>query len=170
MIIRKAQVEDAQAIIDHVNQIAGESTYHTLVFGELDQDLEDQVAYIEAVLQSTNCLMAICEVDGDLVGIMTVDGGNRSKTRHWGNLGISLKKAHTGQGYGSKLMAYLEDWIKQPSTEIEKVNLVVHEKNTRAIVFYEYLGYNPEGCSTGYFKEGTTYYNGLHMGKWYTKV
>lgn len=162
--IREACAEDAEQIIAHLKQIADETPYHTFVGDEFQMQVDQQINMIESIKNVSNSVMIVCLVEGAIIGVLTLMGGNRSKSKHAATVGISIKLAYCGYGIGHHLMAHLEGWIKRGDI-IKKINLVVHEDNIRAIKFYEELGFIHEGRSTMYFYDQGRYYDGIHMGK-----
>lgn len=77
ILIRKAKVEDAEDIINHLKQILGESKFHTLTSEEFDKDIITEEQEIEDYLNSKNSLMLLCYYKNKLVGILTLKGGKR---------------------------------------------------------------------------------------------
>jgi len=164
--IRKAKDTDAQNIIEHIRQISDESEYHTFVSDEFKLTVDEQVRIIESVELSDNSLILVCYFENELVGVLTLNGAKRSRTKHSGTLGITLKEKYCGRGLGHKLMDYMDSWIINGNI-ITKVNLVVHQENQKAIKFYENLGYLYEGRSARYFNNNGQYFDGIYMGKLY---
>ncbi|MBN1470014.1 MAG: GNAT family N-acetyltransferase [Fusobacteriaceae bacterium] len=164
ILIRKAKVEDAEDIINHLKQILGESKFHTLTSEEFDKDVIKEEQEIEDYLSSKNSLMLICYYQNKLAGILTLKGGNRKRTKHFGVLGINFKNECCSLGLGTKLMMEMEKTVIEEKL-LSKLNLEVHEKNIKAFNFYKKLGYKLEGVKKGFFYEDGTYYNSIIMGK-----
>jgi|LGOV01.1.fsa_nt_gb ribosomal protein S18 acetylase RimI-like enzyme len=164
--IRKAVRTDAQNIIDHIRLISGESEYHTFTSQEFELSENEQIRIIDSINLTNNSLMLVCYLDNVLVGVLTLNGGKRSRTNHSGMLGITIKEEYCGLGLGHRLLEYMNDWITR-GTNISKVNLVVHQDNVKAIKFYENHNYTNEGRSSRYFKNNEQYYDGIYMGKSY---
>lgn len=164
ILIRKAKVEDAEDIINHLKQILGESKFHTLTSEEFDKDIITEEQEIEDYLNSKNSLMLLCYYKNKLVGILTLKGGKRERTKHFGVLGINFKNEYCYLGLGTKLMLEMEKTVIEEK-RLSKLSLEVHEKNTRAINFYKKLGYEFEGVKKDFFYEDGNYYNSIIMGK-----
>jgi len=166
--IRQAQKTDAEGIIKHIKVIAGETNHHTLVPEEFNPAVEDEAKVINDLNESENSLILLVDIENEIVGILTLVGGNRSRTKHCASLGISIQQKHCGMGIGHQLIDHMNQWVEKNSP-ITKVNFVVHEENTKAIKFYETLGFKYEGRSPMYFNDNGDYYDGIFMGKSYIK-
>jgi len=164
--IRFAKQEDAQDIINHINQVVGESSNHTMIEGEFGIDVKSQSDYIEKVNLSNNSLMLISEISGKMVGLLTLIGGSKSKNAHCAELGITIKMDYCDRGLGHLMMNEMDSLIMKKRT-IRKVNLLVHENNELAIKFYEEIGFVIEGRNKSYFFEDGEYFDGINMGKTY---
>ncbi len=164
LTIRKANKNDAQDIIEHILLIADESDFHTFESSEFRISGEDQIRIINTVNASSNSLILLSFIDEALAGVLTLNGGKRSRTEHAAVLGITIKQKYCGNGLGSQMLEWMDNWIRE-NPVVTKVNLLVHEENFKAIKFYETHGYHYEGQSSGYFKFNGKYFDGIYMGK-----
>ena len=57
---------------------------------------------------------------------------------------LAVDPAHRGQGFGRRLMAEAENWLR--SRGVPKLNLLVRRENVAVIGFYEALGYGDQDC------------------------
>lgn len=162
--IREAVEEDADLIIEHTKKILVETDYHTISSDEFNIKVDEQKKKIKSIDVTDNSLMLVCFLDNELVGVLTLAGGNRARTKHNGQLGINLIERACGYGIGIQLMKEMESWILKNNV-ITKVSLLVHEENVRAIKFYEKLGYVFEGRSRRFFYKDKVYSDGIYMGK-----
>ena len=69
---------------------------------------------------------------------------DKEKTKHVGEVGITVSKDFWGFGIGTVLMEEIEIWAKE-SGVIRRLELTVHAENERAIALYEKMGYQEEG-------------------------
>jgi len=163
LVIREAQVKDAQKILDYLNIIAVESDFLTFGEGELGISIKEEIDFIEDCLKSDNKLFLVGEMDGEIVSTLNFIAGKRPRIKHAGELGISVLKKYWGLGIGKEMIVYLIEWAKS-NNKIKKMNLRVREDNVRGIALYERLGFVKEGFITREFKINDRYYGCYHMG------
>ena len=106
-------------------------------------EAEERV-FLARVGTTDNALTIIAEWRGEIVGYLTFTGGNRPRTRHAGEFGITVVQACQGVGLGRRLMELLIDWAQRGAI-VRKINLLVRPDNRRAIALYESLGFAVEG-------------------------
>lgn len=161
--IREAKKEDAKAIIEYVNIIAGQSDFLTFGAGEFDISIEDEEKVIENSLKKENKLFIIAEYEDEIIGNLNFSGGSRQRTAHTGEFGISVLEEYWGNKIGEELINYLITWGKE-STIIRKINLRVRTDNERAISLYRKLGFIEEGILKRDFLIQNKFYDSLMMG------
>ncbi len=66
---------------------------------------------------------------------------------------IAVEESSRGQGYGTQMLAFMEDKILEQKLT-NKVYLVVDEKNHNARTLYRYHGYQNVGKMEGLFRKG----------------
>ncbi|WMJ76204.1 MULTISPECIES: GNAT family N-acetyltransferase [unclassified Sedimentibacter] len=163
VVIRKTDKSDAKALVEYMNYIGSESDFLSFGAGQFGMSAEQEEEYIETVLKKNNALSIIAEVNGKVVGNLTFNAGNRQRTEHTGEFGISVSKAYWGYGIGEEFIKYMINWSKG-SGIIRKINLRTRSDNERAIKLYKKLGFTEEGiikrdiCISGKF------YDSLLMG------
>ena len=138
--IIKARVEDAQAILDYLDQIGKESD--NLTFGEegLGYTLEDEIKVIEGYAENLNSTMFIALDNKKVVSVGNLSASKRERTKHISILGISVLKDYWGQGIGKRMMNNLIEFaIQAPDTQY--IHLDVRSDNAKAIHLYESVGF-----------------------------
>lgn len=162
-VIRRAVRSDARGLLDYLDVIGGESDF--LTFGEegLGITLQEEEAFIDNNNKQDNTLFIVVEVEGRIIGNLNFTGGMKPRTRHVGELGVSVLKEFWGQGIGRELMMYLINWA-QGSGVISKINLKVRPENTRAIKLYKSLGFVEEGLQTRDYLIQGKYHDSRVMG------
>lgn len=138
--IRKASVEDAQAIINYLDQIGKESD--NLTFGEegIGYTLEDEEKMIQGYEENLNSTMFIAFDSDQVVSIGNLSASKRERTKHVSVLGISVLKSHWNLGIGKQMMNTLIDFAKQ-APDTKAVHLEVRSDNHIAIHLYESVGF-----------------------------
>lgn len=163
VVIRLGEITDAEAFVEYVGQVAGET--ENLTFGSQEWKVtpEEQKANIQSLLATPNQLFLIAEADGQIVGNLTFRGGNRLRTQHTGEFGISVLQAYWGEGIGRLLLESLLEWARQ-SNVIRKINLRVRSDNASAIRLYQKLGFKEVGVLTREFLIEGKFYDCIVMG------
>lgn len=163
LVIREATKADAANLIDYVHAISYESDFLTFGPGEFGITLEAEEEFIERCRQADNWIMLIAEIEGCIVGNLVFSGGARPRTKHSGEMGVSVLKKHWGKGIGRELISYLLEWSKETGI-VRKINLRVREDNERAIRLYERLGFVNEGVITRDLCVNGRFYSSIQMG------
>lgn len=143
LVVRRAQPEDAEETIRHIQIVAGETENLTFGPGEHKTTVEKQMQYIEWCLTSPNCVFFVATIDGEIVGMINFGGGNRPRNRHVGEFGITVQQRAWGLGVGRELLQALIDWARETGV-VRKINLRVRTDNVAGVKLYEKLGFVQE--------------------------
>lgn len=163
IVIRKAVKEDAEALIEYLDTIGGESDFLTFGAGQFGRSVEQEEDFIENALKKENALFIIAEIDGRIVGNLNFSGGPRQRTAHVGEFGVSVLGEYWGNGIGEELIRYLINWSKNTGM-IRKINLRVRSDNARGISLYKKLGFLEEGLVKRDFMINGDFYDSVIMG------
>ena len=143
--IREARPEDAAAGIAYFRRLFGEPGINLIT--EADEyypTVESNSRVIRAMNRAENSLFLVAEVEGRIVGILTLEGSKRRNVRHTAVLGITVAKEWRGQGVGRRLMIQAIEWARQTGI-LQRIELHVFARNEIAIALYESLGFVVEG-------------------------
>ncbi len=152
--VRRSARRDIAPILKLWQAIADERKY---IFTE--RVSPDQRARWSKSVDDQGILMAVAEVDGDIVGMLTLGRyGEVDKTKHIRNLGMGVAKRFRGIGVGRALMDYAIRWAKRRG--VEKIVLSVFSSNRGAIKLYEEFGFEHEGVRKRQFV-----IDGRHVGE-----
>ncbi|MEN2256493.1 GNAT family protein [Paraclostridium benzoelyticum] len=155
--------EDAQAMIDYLNIIGGESDFITFGKNEFSMSVEAEQDYIKRINSMDNSKNVLIIIEDEIVGIASITSVQKERMKHNGTLGISLRKKYWGIGLGSEIMAYLINWAKSNKIT-KKINLLVREDNIRGVKLYEKFGFEKEGLLKKDICVNGVYYNTIAMG------
>ena len=157
-VVRQATPDDAQTIIDFMNRAAGESDNLTFGAGEFPvQDASDEAELIRQQAASGGfMLVAVLQRSRknggpELLGYLTVDVGERPRTRHRAEFTVVVGRAHWHQGVGRRLMEYAVSAV-EANQAIEVLSCRVGSSNKRAIRLYEQFGLEATGIDCGLLK------------------
>lgn len=162
--IRAAGRGDVAALLAYFRIVGGET--EDLTFGDegLGITEAEEEKHVERTRETPNALMLVATIEGEIVAVLTFAGGVRARTRHAGELGISVARAHWGEGIGRALMESMLAWGAFVGG-VRKVNLHVVTTNARAIALYEKLGFVVEGRQSRTVRMGEEFRETLLMGR-----
>ncbi len=150
LTLRSAEPGDAERILVHMNQIAGESENVTFGPGEFELSVEEERAFLQKTAESSNSLYVLAEIADEIVGTLSFNAGKRPRLQHAGEFGITVLRTYWNAGIGGCMLAYFISWAKQAEM-IRKINLRVRVDNLPAIHLYEKYGFVHEGRVTREF-------------------
>lgn len=150
LIIRAAEVNDAEAMISYLNIVGGESD--NLLFGENEFRLsvEQESRYIESMMESDNALMVLGIINNEIVSVAQVAAPPRERIAHNSELAISVKKEYWSMGVGTEIMKVLIEFAKETGV-IKNISLGVKGDNQKARSLYEKLGFERVGVHKSFF-------------------
>jgi RimJ/RimL family protein N-acetyltransferase len=149
VLLRNAEVEDAEAIIDVMNSVCSEKVYaptETFI-----RNVEWMRNFIqEHVEEKKDALAVVAEINNRIVGTSDLIKGRYDSNRHVAELGMNILKDHREKGIGNALMMYILNWAE--NNKIEKITLNVFSTNIRAINLYEKYGFKTQGIKKKQYK------------------
>lgn len=98
ILIRKAIVTDAPALIEFCNIIGGESNFLTFGSNNFNVTLEEEEAFIRCTIDSKKNLSLVAVMDSKIIGLLNFRGSNKVRLSHVGEFGVSILKDFWGQG------------------------------------------------------------------------
>ncbi len=160
--IRKAEVSDAEKVIEYMKTVYGESENLTAAPHEFEVTIKQEEDFINNTNNSINSVMLIGLIDGEIVSIASLSGSQRKRMQHQVGFGISVLKKYWGLGVGTKMM---EEVIKfaNKNEVIEVIHLTVRADNVFAIKLYEKFGFEKVGHFEKYFKIDNDYFDSISM-------
>lgn len=163
VIIRNAEREDAEKLLEYINKISYESDFLSFGGGQFKKSVKEQEETIEDFTMTDNKLLIVAEINGVIIGSLNFYGKERPRTRHAGEFGVSVAKEYWGFGIGRQLINYLINWAKQ-SGVVRRIELIVREDNARGITLYKSLGFEREGFFTRFFYIDDKFFSAILMG------
>jgi len=110
-------------------------------------------------------LHLVAELDGHLVGSAGLNPASSLPRRHHAlGLGITVGKAHQGQGVGRALVGALCDYADRWVGAL-RIELTVYADNARAIALYRHFGFEAEGVHRAYALRDGVYVDALAMAR-----
>ncbi len=152
-----------EKLYDFFKKVSEESVF--LSFDETESPNIDECANMINTLNIDNNMFLLgVDTDKNIIGSITLRvAKNRKRLRHVATLGIVVAENYWGNGYGKTLM--LETLERAKRDNIQKIVLDVTSSNSKAISFYESLGFELEGRIKNAIKIDGIYYDSLTMSK-----
>lgn len=142
---RKAQVSDAEKIVDFYNFVGGETSYLSFEKDEYPMNAKEQEDEIRSLEDKKASIMLLAVHGDEIVGIATIHSSSKIKARHDGELGIVVAKKYQGQGIGTELIRRLIEWAKGNGVTT-RISLDTRADNVKAVELYMKFGFIIEGC------------------------
>ncbi|WP_143087358.1 GNAT family N-acetyltransferase [Clostridium frigidicarnis] len=162
VILRSPETSDAKEMIDYLYKSAGETNYLSRYPEEINISLEAEKKYISKQLESEKSFDIAAFVDGKLVGNSTVFAlGDKIKTMHRAEYGISILKEYWNKKIGTMLTEYCLESAKEIG--YEQIELSVVEDNINAINLYKKNGFTLCGTIENAEKLKDGSYQNLYM-------
>lgn len=105
---------------------------------------EKEREHIERHNNNPNNLLLMAEANGQFISMCAFESEDKLRTRHTGEVGISVLPEYRKMSLGTAMMQGILDWATT-HPDIEKLSLEVWAKNTPAIGLYQKMGFIEEG-------------------------
>lgn len=163
IVIRKAEVDDAEQMALFKQYISQESDFLSYGANEIEESAESQARLIQSANSAENSVIILAIVNEEIAGFVTFNGGFRVRKKHSGDMGIAVRKKYWGKGIGNLLVEALIEWARNTET-VRKINLLTRTDNATAISLYEKYGFIKEGILTRDVCINGVFYDSLSMG------
>lgn len=151
IVIEKAEPSDAAELLEYLKVIGSESDNLTFGPDGLLCSVEAETEFLASELISQTSVTLVAKRDGKIIGNARFTGGLKERTKHRGDIGISVLKSEWGNGLGSMLLETLIDFAKN-TAHVEVITLEVNQTNQRAIALYEKFGFKKTGVFEAFIK------------------
>ena len=147
--VRPIAVTDAQAYVDLLAWLDGESFYPVVNLIERSMDATDWRRTIGDLRERRERIILVAEETDEATGISRKLVGFLSTTPDWFGddeglrIVIGIREAFTGQGIGTRLFTALDAWARGGG--IRRLHLTVEPDNARALALYHKMGFQVEG-------------------------
>jgi RimJ/RimL family protein N-acetyltransferase len=155
--LRIAQPDDAAAIIHIRRMTIAEGGFTQASDGEGLRTPEEEMDYIQTLLDHPNYLFLVTETSAGVVGFLEFINGQYRRTEHTGMFSMFLLPDWRHQGLGKTLLKTMLDWATAHEV-LEKISLAVVSSNRPAIQLYRSFSFKQEGCCPRDLKIGPNQY------------
>lgn len=143
-VLRPAETEDAEALIDFLRRVSGETPFLLRNADEVTYTVAEEKQLLEGKRNHPKEIMMVVELDGRIAGNCgIVSRGNLRRVCHRCGFAIAIEEAYWGLGIGSAMIEYAISLAA--GMGYEQVELEVVEGNVRAKKLYEHFGFRPAG-------------------------
>ena len=149
--VRHAEPGDAAALVELARAVGGEPEGWLIADGSW-RSAGDERRYLRAIRRYADAAVLVAELDGAIVGRLSLARDPHPASEHVADLGLMVAKDHRRRGVGSALMEAAEEWAR--SAGVRKLELHVFPHNEPAIALYDRLGYRREGVRRRHYRRG----------------
>jgi RimJ/RimL family protein N-acetyltransferase len=147
--VRRAEAHDAQGLVELASAVGGEPG-GWLISDATWRSAGDERRYLRAIRRHPDAAVLVAELDGELVGRLSLARDPHPASRHVADLGLMVSSRHRRQGIGRALLAAAEAWAR--SAGVTKLELHVFPHNEPARALYAACGYEQEGVRRGHYR------------------
>lgn len=151
IVIEKANYTDAEAILQYMRQIGGETDNLTFGSEGFSCTVEEEADHIKQLENSHDEVMFVAKDNGKIIGDASLSRLPR-RMKHRGELGVAVVQEYWNRSIGSQLMSKVISFAKENHFEI--IELQVRSDNAPAIHLYEKFGFRKIGTHSSFFKLG----------------
>jgi RimJ/RimL family protein N-acetyltransferase len=157
--IRPAEPGDAAALVALANAVSAEPEAWLISTGW--RGVAEERRFLRAVRRHPDAAVIVAELDGELVGRLSLARDQHPASGHVADLGLMVDVGHRRRGIGRALMDAAVEWALGHG--ISKLELHVFPWNEPAIALYESLGYVKEGYRKNHYLRDGAYADAVLM-------
>lgn len=162
ILVRHADPRDAAPLVELARAVGSEPEGWLVTEGAWRSPVGER-RYLRALRRSLDGAVLVAELDGEIVGRLSVARDPHPASAHVADLGVMVARDRRRRGVGRALMEAAESWARESG--VRKLELHVFPHNTAAIALYEGLGYRREGIRQEHYRRGTQLVDAILMAK-----
>lgn len=144
VIFEEADASHAQALIDFMNQVAGESDYLVMDDAGFQVSLEEMQGLLTDSLASPDRLCLLALLGDRIIGVINVRNQTSYPISHIGDIFMAVAKDYWGNGIGRILLEEVVFWAQEMGL-LKRLELTVQVRNERAVRLYQSCEFEIEG-------------------------
>ena len=147
--VRAAEPGDAAALVALASSVGAEPEGWLLADSHW-RSIPDERRYVRAVRRHPDAALLVAEVEGNVVGRLSIVRDPHPASAHVADLGQMVAASHRRRGIGRELLTAAETWAR--GARVTKLELHVFPHNRPAIALYEQAGYVREGFRQRHYR------------------
>jgi RimJ/RimL family protein N-acetyltransferase len=158
--IRRAGSGDATALVALAEEVAREEGGWILTT-DAWRSIGEERRYLRAARRHPDAAVFVAEVDGAVVGRLSLARDPHPSSRHVADLGVMVAASHRHRGIGTRLLEEAVSWAR--TSGIRKLELHVFPWNEPALGLYETFGFEREGYRKEHYARDGRYVDAILM-------
>lgn len=146
-VIRPAEPGDAAALVELARAVGSEAGAWLLT--NAWRGAADERRYLRAARRSADAAVFVAELDGDLVGRLSVSRDPHPASAHVADLGMMVAAGQRRRGIGRALLEAAMAWARHAG--VRKLELHVFPWNEAALALYASCGFQRVGVRRGHY-------------------
>jgi RimJ/RimL family protein N-acetyltransferase len=160
IVIRSAAPGDAQALVELADAVGAEPEGWLIADGGW-HSVADERRYLKALRRYPHAALFVAEVDGELVGRLSLARDPHPASAHVADLGLMVAAGWRRRGVGRALLEQAVAWAREAG--IRKLELHVFPHNEPAIALYERFGFVREGYRKAHYRRADGFADAILM-------
>lgn len=152
--IRKAQAEDAAALLALYKKLASETPFLTFDRALEEVQVSQQAAHLAQLNYSNEEVVMLAYAEQQLVGVASLSRILGEAHRHVLEVGVGVLCNHWRTGVAETLVRAVLDWAEQ-QPQVKRLSALVRGDNDRAQALFERLGFVHEGLLQAYVQDAS---------------
>ena len=144
ILFEEAQAADAEALIDFMNQVAGETDYLVMDDQGFQPSLEATRKILATSQEAEDQLCLLARLDDTIIGLINVRTQSPYRISHTGDIFMALRKDYWGYGIGRILLEEVITWAQEMG-HLKRLELTFLVRYERAVRLYQSCGFDIEG-------------------------
>ena len=158
--IRAARPEDAATLVA-LGASIGREPEAWLLNTDGWRSVTEERRYLRALKRFPHAAVFVAEVDGTLVGRLSLSRDTHPSSYHVADLGLMIDAGHRRRGIGRALLEAAVAWAR--GAGVRKLELHVFPWNEPALRLYEAFGFEREGLRREHYRRDGDYVDAVLM-------
>lgn len=145
-MIRPPKLEDAKGLLENFSAMTRETDFLLFTKEEaMELTITSEEDYIRGFITNAHeQLLLIAEVNGAIIGSLTLTAGGFRKRGHTAEMGIAVAHRYGNMGIGRRLLTAMVRWAEEHE-RLEIIHLSVFSSNEKAMHLYRNFGFKEYG-------------------------
>ena len=150
--VRRADPADAEPLTRLAEAVSAEPEGWLITVGGEWRSVGEERRYLKALRRYPHAAVFVAELDGRIVGRLSVARDTHPASAHVADLGLMVAIDARRRGVGRALLEAAVEWARE--SDVRKLELHVFPWNEAAIRLYDAFGFEREGYRKGHYVRG----------------